>query len=175
MHIKEIIYTFVAKHQPARRIQWPHWQQVQHVLVLYDSDLEEQNMFIQTIKDELRRHHIDAYFVGYVPKKEIQSAVLSRDQILGKQSFTFFGYPRKGLLSELLGRHYDLVLNLSQSNTLPVRYMCLLADASFKAGMQFDGGAPSPCNLQIQTSHKGDPIFLFRQILHYLTEIQSND
>ena len=181
MSLKEKIYSFIARRQPQREARWPHWESVKHVLVLYESDLVEKNPAIRTIRTELQKHHIDAVFWGYVQKKEVQSAVLPQSRIVGMKDFTFLGYPRKELVQDLQQQEYDLVIDLNQSNTLPLRYLCLLADAGFKSGMAPIGQLPntpmvqSPCDLQIKTQPQETPEFLFQQILHYLTNIQSND
>ena len=191
MSIKEKIYSFIARRQPQREAKWPHWESVKHVLVLYESDLVEKNPAIRTIRTELQKHHIDAVFWGYVPKKEVQSAVLPQSRIVGMKDFTFLGYPRKELVQDLQQQRYDLVIDLNQSNTLPLRYLCLLADAGFKSGMAAGGDAgisptvnekkgncqiiQSPCDLQISMQPQETPEFLFQQILHYLTNIQSYD
>ena len=181
MSIKEKIYSFIARRQPQREAKWPHWESVKHVLVLYESDFVEKNPTIRAIRAELQKHHIDAVFWGYVPKKEVQSAVLPQSRIVGMKDFNCFGYPRKELVQDLQQQEYDLVIDLNQSNTLPLRYLCLLADAGFKSGMAPIGQLPntpmvqSPCDLQIKTQPQETPEFLFQQILHYLTNIQSND
>ncbi|MGM9825098.1 MAG: DUF6913 domain-containing protein [Paludibacteraceae bacterium] len=191
MNLKEKIYSFVARRQPKRNAKWPHWESVKQVLVLYESDLVEKNPTIRAIRTELQKHHIDAVFWGYVPKKEVQSAVLPQSRIVGMKDFNCFGYPRKELVQDLQQQRYDLVIDLNQSNALPLRYLCLLADAGFKSGMASTGDAgvspavngkkinyqivQSPCDLQINTQPQETPEFLFQQILHYLTNIQSND
>ena len=185
MNLKEKIYSFVARRQPKRDTKWPHWESVKYVLVLYESDLVEKNPTIRAIRTELQKHHIDAVFWGYVPKKEVQSAVLPQSRIVGMKDFNCFGYPRKELVQDLQQQRYDLVIDLNQSNALPLRYLCLLADAGFKSGRSAgeDACVPgqrskivqSPCDLQISTQPQETPEFLFQQILHYLTNIQSND
>ena len=191
MSIKEKIYSFIARRQPQREAKWPHWESVKHVLVLYESDLVEKNPAIRTIRTELQKHHIDAVFWGYVPKKEVQSAVLPQSRIVGMKDFTILGFRHKELVQELQQQRYDLVIDLNQSNALPLRYLCLLANAGFKSGMAAGGDAgisptvngkkgncqiiQSPCDLQIHTQPQETPEFLFQQILYYLTNIQSND
>ena len=175
MNLKEKIYSFVARRQPKRDAKWPHWESVKHVLVLYESDFVEKNPTIRAIRTELQKHHIDAVFWGYVPKKEVQSAVLPQSRIVGMKDFNCFGYPRKELVQDLQQQRYDLVIDLNQSNALPLRYLCLLADAGFKSGIAFEDGIPSPRDLQINMQPQETPEFLFQQILHYLTNIQSND
>ncbi|MGN0236179.1 MAG: DUF6913 domain-containing protein [Paludibacteraceae bacterium] len=175
MNLKEKIYAFIARRQPKRDAKWPHWEDMKHVLVLYESDLVEKNPAIRTIRTELQKHHIDAVFWGYVPKKEVQSAVLPQSRIVGMKDFNCLGHPRKELVQDLQQQRYDLVIDLNQTDTLPLRYLCLLANAGFKSGMAFADGVPSPRDLQINTQPQETPEFLFRQILHYLTNIQSND
>ncbi|MGM9811102.1 MAG: DUF6913 domain-containing protein [Paludibacteraceae bacterium] len=191
MNLKEKIYSFVARRQPKRDAKWPHWESVKQVLVLYESDLVEKNPTMRTIRTELQKHKIDAVFWGYVPKKEVQSAVLPQSRIVGMKDFNCFGYPRKELVQDLQQQRYDLVIDLNQSDALPLRYLCLLADAGFKSGMApMEVRSPgrtiirtgkhseivqSPCDLQINTQPQETPEFLFQQILHYLTNIQSND
>ena len=181
MSIKEKIYSFIARRQPQREAKWPHWESVKHVLVLYESDFVEKNPAIRTIRTELQKHHIDAVFWGYVPKKEVQSAVLPQSRIVGMKDFTILGFPCKELVQDLQQQEYDIVIDLNQSNALPLRYLCLLAKAGFKSGMAPIGQSPnapmvqSPCDLQIHTQPQETPEFLFQQILYYLTNIQSND
>lgn len=181
MSIKEKIYSFIARRQPQREAKWPHWESVKHVLVLYESDFVEKNPAIRTIRTELQKHHIDAVFWGYVPKKEVQSAVLPQSRIVGMKDFTILGFPCKELVQDLQQQEYDIVIDLNQSNALPLRYLCLLAKAGFKSGMAPTGQLPntpmvqSPCDLQIHTQPQETPEFLFQQILYYLTNIQSND
>ena len=180
MSIKEKIYSFIARRQPQREAKWPHWESVKHVLVLYESDFAEKNPAIRTIRTELQKHHIDAVFWGYVPKKEVQSAVLPQSRIVGMKDFTILGFPCKELVQDLQQQEYDIVIDLNQSNALPLRYLCLLAKAGFKSGMAPIGQLPttptgqSPCDLQIHTQPQETPYFLFQQILYYLTNIQSN-
>ena len=181
MSIKEKIYSFIARRKPQREAKWPHWESVKHVLVLYESDFVEKNPAIRTIRTELQKHHIDAVFWGYVPKKEVQSAVLPQSRIVGMKDFTILGFPCKELVQDLQQQEYDIVIDLNQSNALPLRYLCLLAKAGFKSGMAPIGQLPnapmvqSPCDLQIHTQPQETPEFLFQQILYYLTNIQSND
>lgn len=181
MSIKEKIYSFIARRQPQREAKWPHWESVKHVLVLYESDFVEKNPAIRTIRTELQKHHIDAVFWGYVPKKEVQSAVLPQSRIVGMKDFTILGFPCKELVQDLQQQEYDIVIDLNQSNALPLRYLCLLTKAGFKSGMAPIGQLPnapmvqSPCDLQIHTQPQETPEFLFQQILYYLTNIQSND
>ena len=185
MNLKEKIYSFFVRRQPKRDAKWPHWESVKHVLVLYESDFLEKNPTIRAIRTELQKHHIDAVFWGYVPKKEVQSAVLPQSRIVGMKDFNCFGYPRKELVQDLQQQRYDLVIDLNQSNALPLRYLCLLANAGFKSGRSAgeDACVPgqrskivqSPCDLQINMQPQDTPEFLFQQIIHYLTNIQSND
>ena len=185
MNLKEKIYSFFVRRQPKRDAKWPHWESVKHVLVLYESDFLEKNPTIRAIRTELQKHHIDAVFWGYVPKKEVQSAVLPQSRIVGMKDFNCFGYPRKELVQDLQQQRYDLVIDLNQSNALPLRYLCLLANAGFKSGRSAGEDAcvlgqrskivQSPCDLQINMQPQDTPEFLFQQIIHYLTNIQSND
>ena len=97
------------------------------------------------------------------------------------KDFTILGFPCKELVQDLQQQEYDIVIDLNQSNALPLRYLCLLAKAGFKSGIAPIGQLPntpmaqSPCDLLIHTQPQETPEFLFQQILYYLTNIQSND
>ena len=76
------------------------------------------------------------------------------------------------MIESLQRRQYDLLINLTQTPSLPMEYMTMYARADFKTGMQRDNGL---LDFMIQTEPQDNPLFLFEQIIYFLKHIKSND
>lgn len=171
--IKAFIFRFFKRREPARNVSFPHYDQVRSVLVIYESDLLEDNRIVtDTIRRQLLADDKDVVLLGYAPKKEIQSPILPQSRIMGLKDHNFFDIPRSELIESLQRRHYDMLIDLTQTPILPLQYMTMYARADFKTGMQRDNGL---LDFMIQTEPQDSPLFLFEQIIYFLKHIHSND
>lgn len=171
--IKAFIFRFFRKRQPARNVSFPHYDRVRSVLIIFQSDLLEDNRIVtDTIRRRLLAEDKDVVLLGYAPKKEIQSPILPQSRIIGLKDFNLFGIPNNELVESLQRRRYDLLIDLTQTEILPLAYMTMYARADFKAGMQRDN---SLLDFMIKTEPQESPLFLFEQIIYFLKQIHSND
>lgn len=93
--------------------------------------------------------------------------------VITKKDFTFFGKPRKSL-QQILGVHYDLLLDLTDFPILHTQWITLLATADFKAGKTGQpvfNGKNKALDFMIQLPNDSNADFLLRQILYYLKHI----
>ncbi|MBQ1874887.1 MAG: hypothetical protein II144_04275 [Paludibacteraceae bacterium] len=171
--IKAFIFRFFQRRQPARRASFPHYDQVRSVLVIFESDLLEDNRVVtETIRKKLLADDKDVVLLGYAPKKEIQSPILPQSRIMGLKDHNLLDIPRSELVESLQRRQYDMLIDLTQTPILPLQYMTMYARADFKTGMQRENGL---LDFMIQTEPQDSPLFLFDQIIYFLKHIQSND
>jgi len=170
MNIKEYIFSYFRRKQPARQAVFTNFEDVRSVLVLYESDLSEKNTIVKQLRDELILENKDVVLWGYCNKKEIDSLILPQSRILGRQDINILGAPRRDVIEDLQKRPYDLLIDLTQQPCLPLRYIAMYARADFKAGLMNNTGL---YDFLIDTPPQATPEFLFQQIVKYLKIINA--
>lgn len=181
MSLKTKIFNYLQGKQPERTGRFPHVDRPLKVLLIYESDVLERNNAIKEIRQDLLRRQMDVTMWGFVEKKEIQSLVLPQSRILGLRDYNWLGKPRDYVLKDLQAEHYDLLIDLTNRQSLPLRYLAMLADADFKVGMNLGEGIHDMLiAMPTATNEKGEQLpvevkALYEQIMNYLTTIKSND
>ena len=181
MGLKEKIFNYVLRKQPAREPRFPHMDRPLKIFVLYESDLLERNDAIKSIRQNLLRQQMDPTMWGYVQKKEIQTLILPQSRILGTQDYNIWGKPREHVVKDLQAEHYDLLLDLTTHTSLPMRYIAMMVQADFKAGLNLGEGVHDMLISLPDLSPEQDEevqveaTWLYGQIMQYLTTIKSND
>ena len=176
MTIKERIFNYLKRREPARKKTFPHYENIRSVLVLYESDYQEKNTVIRDIRDTLLKQNMDVVTWGFLPnKKQIQSLILPQRRILSAADFHWWGTPKQEILTDLDRREYDLMIDLTQQTCVPLHYIALRARASFKTGRVLpltNGIYDFMINMPDEDRSQAT---LFNQIIHYLMIIHSND
>ena len=181
MGLKQKIFDYLLKKQPARETRFPHMDRPLKVLLIYESDLLERNDAVKSIRQDLLRRQMDPTLWGYVQKKEIQSPILPQSRILGSIDYNLLGKPRQDIIDDLQAEHYDLLLDLTTRSSLPLRYIALLSQADFKVGLNLGEGVHDMLiSLPDLAPEQGEEAqveatWLYSQIMQYLTTIKSND
>ena len=170
MSIKERIFNYFLRKQPARQAVFPHFDDVRSVLVLYESDLSEKNTLVKALRDELILENKDVVLWGYCNKKEITSLILPQSRILGRPDINLLGAPKRDVIEDLQKRPYDLLIDLTQQPCLPLRYVAMYARADFKASLNNNSGL---YDFMIDMEPQQTPEELFRQIVKYLKMINA--
>ena len=181
MNIKQKIFEYLLKKQPAREPLFPHLDQPLKMLIIYESDVLERNDAIKSIRQDLLRRQMDVTMWGYVAKKEIQTLILPQSRILGLNDYNWLGKPKEDVVTDLQAEHYDLMIDLTTKPCLPMRYLAMYADADFKAGLNLGEGIHDMLlSLPDLTPEQGEiatveATWLYDQIMRYLTTIKSMD
>jgi len=171
MNIKEKIFAYYRRQQPARQAIFPKYDEVRSILILFESDMIEKNDLIKSIRGELLTQDKDVVLWGYCDKKDINTAILPQYRIVGRRDFNLLGAPKEELIKDLQKRPYDLLIDLSQHPILALRYLAMYARADFKAGLSIHG--TDLHDLLISTPAQDSPQFLYTQIVKYLKMIQT--
>ena len=181
MNIKQKIFEYLLKKQPAREPLFPHLDQPLKMLIIYESDVLERNDAIKSIRQDLLRRQMDVTMWGYVAKKEIQTLILPQSRILGVGDYNFFGKPRDYVLEDLQAEQYDLLIDLTTRPSLPLRYITMYTNADFKVGLNMGEGIHDMLiSLPDFTPEQGEEAaleasWLYDQIMGFITTIKSND
>lgn len=181
MKLKQYIFDYLRKKMPERNPRFPHLDQPLKILLIYESDPLERNDNIKSIRQELLKRQMDVTMWGYLERKEIVSLVLPQSRILGLGDYNLLGKPRDYVVRDLTAEHYDLLIDLTTRQLLPLRYLAMLAEADFKVGMNLGEGVHDMLiSLPDFTPEQGElaeieSSWLFNQIMGYLTTIKSLD
>lgn len=167
------IFSYIQKRRPRQAHSFPNWNKVISVLILFESDITEKNLNIKQLVKELQQEGKEVTAWGYVDNKTAISGILRDYRVLAQKDTNLLGQPKEMHLKDFERLHFDVVIDLSLHDCLPLRYLMLYADADFKAGRQT--AEPYMADFMVVNNDNEDPAFLFDQILHYLHNIESKD
>lgn len=190
-----------AKHLllSARKKRWVDYNKANTILLLFESDYIEKNRFIRKIIETLNADGKKVSAWGFLDKKITNTAILPSFRILDRSTIDWLECPKEPFLRELAENEYDMLIDLTLQDVLPLQYVCLYANASFKTGMSrtmddiidFKIIIPPPITSEFHSENEEedniefkdlnetlfhtDQQFLFEQIIHYLKNIRSKD
>ena len=173
--LKEALYRYRFRRWHKPTAAYPDWAKVKTVLLFFDSDSAQQNLPIRQLVKELRAEGKRVTAWGYINQKEIVPTTLPDFFVFGKGQVDFWEKPQQfEVLNHFIDKHYDILLDITANDSLPMRYLSMLAPADFRAGRQTDS-KPYRNDLMITLPEDKDQVFLFDQLLHYLKQIKSVD
>lgn len=168
MNLKERIYTYFAKKAKSRETRFPRYDDIHSVILLYESDYLERNTLVKQLSNRLQNDGKTVSTWGYVDKKDITTLILPVGRILGSRDINWLGRPKQDILDDLRRENYDILIDLSQTDCLPLRYLALEANVAFKCGRRRDDGT---LDFMIDMPAEEDPTELFNQIIHYIKQL----
>lgn len=142
--LREKIFAWILKRQVAREVIMPQWKDVRRVAVLYP------NNNIQHIIKQIEKSDKEVVLFTLPDKKEINW--------LTKR-------PSSEVLEQIMARHFDLLIDLTQQPSLTMQYMATYIRADFKVGRFIREGIH---DLTIDTPPQAAPDYLLEQILKYI-------
>ncbi|MGC3977527.1 MAG: hypothetical protein QM751_04405 [Paludibacteraceae bacterium] len=120
--------------QNTREKRFVTYEKAKNIILLFESDYMEKNPFIKRVIEHLKAEGKKVNAFGYVNKKEIGSAILPDYKILNKKSCDWTELPAQSFLRELEENEYDLLIDLTTNDILPLKYILLYSNAACKAG-----------------------------------------
>jgi hypothetical protein len=169
-----------------REHRFVNYDKAKTILILFESDYAEKNQAIHTIIDQMRKDGKKVTAWGFVNKKEIETAIFPDFRILHHKQTDFFHKPLDSYINELKFVEYDLLIDLSVNPIIPLEYLVLYANASFKTGTRrtkipvYDfvldvDKVPVPAESSETGQSQVDETYLYNQIFFYLKNIQTTD
>jgi len=166
-----------------RQKKFMTFQKAGTILLIFESDLSEENPRIHRIIQLLTLDGKKVTAWGFLNKKESITPVSPDYKILLPKNFGLFNKPKKQIFNELLSKEYDLLIDLSTNNLIYLDYIVLCARAKCKAGIKkqrvnyYDFAMDMDNYLAKNNIETGDLdiSFIFDQIIFYLKNIHSND
>ncbi len=173
--LKEQLFKYRARKSHLREKQFVDYAHVQRVLLLYESDLQENHAAIDSIVRALHADGKQVDVVGFVAKKQCETLQTDHFRLLGKGQISFWGKPDKETLNAICTKNYDLIVDLAPHFCLPLQYLLLYANARCRIGGDVSKFGLIDFAVKIQPN-KAYEQTLWNAILRYLKEIkQSQD
>lgn len=147
MNIKEKIFEFVLKRQPKRKVCIPNWEKVRTIAILYNHE------DIPHIINQLDKQGKEVVVFTLPSPKEI-SWLTDR--------------PKKDIRELITARRFDVLIDLTQEDSLTTLYMAMDIQADFKTGLHKRKGI---MDMAIETPPQETPDYLLEQILRYIQMI----
>jgi hypothetical protein len=172
--------------QTPREHRFVSYKKAKTILVLFESDYTEKNQNIHAIIHELQQDGKKVSAWGFIDKKEIATAIYPDFRILHHKQTDFSHKPLVSFLNELQYSEFDLLIDLTSRQVIPLEYLALYARASFKTGMrktnlpiydfvldiekvQIETESTEPAEVTVEET------YLYNQIIFYLKSIQTTD
>lgn len=197
--LKQYLFKSRAKKHLAhdlREKSFVNYDKAKSVILLFESDVRENNLFVKRIMEQLKGEGKKVIAWGFVDKKTVDSAILTDHRILNKKSCDLTGLPKESFLREIKDNKYDLLIDLSIHEILPLKYLLLYANVACKAGINKyeENLLDFKLNISSQTEQEQTEIvikedennemaletlidehFIFKNVIFYLKTIQTND
>lgn len=178
---KDRLKNHLKKLQRQRR--FVNYINAQSIFLLFESDFAEKNVEVRRIIQKLTANGKKVISWGYIDKKQITTPILPDFRILNKKDIDFSQKPNESILSELAENKFDLLIDLTEKEIIPLQYIALYAIADFKTGikrnnskiydfmMDMDGIS----NQSEENLVEINATFIYNQIIFYLKSIQTSD
>lgn len=181
-----------------REKRWIDYKNAKNILLLFESDFVEKNRFIRKAIETLTSEGKKVSAWGFLDTKKSVTAILPSFKVLDRETINWYGQPKEPFLRELAETEFDLLIDLTLCDILPLMYVGLYANAASKVGMSrtmdniydFKIIVPEPEEIELNNDTKKKPVefrnlnemlfhtdqqYLFDQIIFYLKRIQSRD
>jgi hypothetical protein len=156
-----------------RNSYYPDFKDIKTVLILFKSDEDEKNGFIREIIAELKSEGKKVTVWGYLDKKLTETPILPDFRLFSNKELTFYKIPKPLLVNEFTHVEYDIVIQLSAEDILPLDYLLAQANSQFKVSKNKSYKGVS--DFMIELDETADDAFLYEKIMFYLKSIQAKN
>jgi len=169
--------------EEVRERRFVNYSNAKTIFLIFESDLFEQNILIRNIIQQLVSDGKKVKAWGFVNKKTSSSLILHDFRILHQGNLSLLKKPEKSILDELTLIESDLLIDLTTTEVIPLKYVTLFANAACKTGLKKQGINLYDFIVDIKPeklgSDEGDEIVdantIYNQIIFYLKSIQTKD
>ena len=139
------------------------------VAVLFDGSKPENMEPVKRYCQSLRNQNKKAYMLCYI-EKERPNEALSFD-FLTRKNLNWFFIPDNSKTDDFIKRQFDLLINLSTEECLPLEYLSALSKSVYRIG-RYIPDKTFCFDFMINLNGKNDVNYLIKEIEHYLRIIK---
>ena len=153
------------------------------ILILFESDYIEKNIEIRNIIKSMNADGKRVMAWGYLDKKQVSTPILPDFRILNNQDLDLFRKPKETFVVELKMQKFDLLIDLTTHEIIPLQYLALLSNATLKTGLKKNKVRIYDFMIEIDkkqseiddTDLEINAAYIYNQIIFYLKSIQTKD
>ncbi|GHT57024.1 hypothetical protein FACS18945_0240 [Bacteroidia bacterium] len=182
--ISRFLFNLKRKKLKRQQKKFLNYADIQTVLVLFESNLNEKNPYVNQILKQLEADGKKVTLCGYVDKKMSEQPALPDFYMLDRSQIGFFGEPKTAFVAPLLKKQFDVVLDLTLSDILPLHYIIMYANAPLKVGRKIENCDILDFMIDLKDGEKpmtvgnedyiAQRVYLLEQIIFYLKSIKSH-
>ncbi len=152
----------------SRKKHFANFQDVSSILLLFSTDTisEKEVEYIQKILGDKKK--ISAWVFN--PKESYLRNTINQN-LLGKKDISILQKPSGRIEKIFLNNEYDLLIDLTTKEILPLKYLLGISRASCRCGMKKEGYTFYDLEIDMPSGTKETE--LLKQILHYLNAIKT--
>lgn len=142
--------------------------------LLYDATEQKNFEIVKEYVKEVRGRQKEVLALGYVDKKvlpQYQFAQLGLD-FFTRKNLNWQMVPDSLEVTNFIKEPFDIVVNLSNNDIFPLRYIAAVSKAKFRVG-RFDLSSVSCYDMMIEASAESDLKQFIKQAEEYLRKIKS--
>lgn len=145
--------------------EFVRWKDVKNILLIYDSDLVEQNREMRVAIDRMEQEGKRVTECMFVDKKHAVTSSIEERVVVDRKETDLLGRPQGIAVRQLMEYgQFDIVIDASQSFTM--KYVTMAVKAKMKCGRQSDDKI---YDLQIEGYMEQEK--LVAEVVRYLTMI----
>lgn len=140
MNILEKIKHFILKRKSTailkkrREKTFVNFDEATQILVLFDSDYNQKNLYIREVINILREEGKEVYALGYIANNKSTEAIQRDFSLFDAKQCHWYGQPKQEITQRIINRAFDLIINLSLTDQIPLLYLTLSTKAKCKTG-----------------------------------------
>ena len=151
-----------------------NFQEAKSIGILYAAGTDEEQDLLKKYAQYLKEERKTYYFLGYVDRKRVPEHLKEAigNTYFSKADLNWHMKPVGGSVRNFLSQNFDVLIDLSVREYIPLLYICALSKAKFRIGRmgsEWNGLYDMMISVEPETEMKN----LFKQIDHYLNIIQS--
>ena len=141
-----------------RKSQFRSWSDIRSVLLLFESDYQEKNDKVRALIKSLQAEGKRVVACCYVDKKVAEAATLDTYVVLDRSKVDWLRRPHKVAVAERIKEKFDVVIDVTERDVTPLKYVLMWANSDFRCGKSRDDGGNRAYDFVIEMpEHPIDP------------------
>tara|TARA_B100001250_G_C19615140_1_gene706812 strand:+ start:217 stop:765 length:549 start_codon:yes stop_codon:yes gene_type:complete len=148
---------------------------VRKIGIVFDAPLSKDVVKVKDLLKYFLRKNIDVDVLGFVEKKKMEDFHLStlHFNYINLKDLSFWGVPNSTVVERFFSKEFDMLINLSLSNSFCTKYVTLNSKSKFRVGV-FSQNNKLRYDLMFNLKIKSLDFFI-KNVIYYLEMIDKNN